>query len=173
MNSVKHVARILSRQPAPPLRLRQAVVDDIRADRTVDLTLAGAALTSVPCLTSAVPRVGSSVLVAINGRDMFVLGSVADNTAHGYTPLTQHGHLVLANTGASTTEVVTFGWEFPDIPDVLVSCSRGHTSNKAYIVTARRDNVLVDEFTVRVSSFDGSSNSEDVDVFWMAVQSGE
>lgn len=173
MRSVKQVARVLSRQAAPPVRLRQAVVTDIRTDRTVDLTLAGTAVTEVPCLTSAVPRVGSAVMVMVCGRDMFCLGSVADNTKMGYTPLTQAGHLTIANTGATTIQTVTFDWAFPDVPDVVATCSRGLTSNKPYIVTVKRSTVTASDFAVRVSSFDGSSNTEDVDVHWIAVQKGE
>lgn len=174
MSSVKQVARILGRQPAPPVRLRQGVVDDINADRTVDVTIAGAALTGVPCLTSAAPRVGSAVMVVVSGRDMFVLGSIADDTAHGYTPLTQHGHLTIANTGASTVATVTFDWEFPGVPDVVAIASRGETSNKPYIAGINwSTGVAADQFSVRVSSYDGSSNSEDVRVAWVAVQAGE
>jgi hypothetical protein len=153
--------------------LRQGVVTDINSGRTIDLTIGGVELTGVPCLTSAVPRVGSAVMVVVSGRDMFVLGSVADDTSHGYTPMAQHGHLVIANTGASTFDTVTFDWEFPDVPDVVATCSRGHTSNKPYIVTIRRDNITTAEVPIRVSSFDGSSNSEDVDVHWYAFQKGE
>jgi hypothetical protein len=153
--------------------LRQAVVTDIRANRKIDVTLGGVALESVPCLTSAVPVVGSAVQLIVVGRDMFALGSVADATAHGYTPLIQHGNLVVANTGASTVQTVTFGWAFPAKPDVTVTCSRGHPSNKPYIATVRRDNLTAADVPIRVSSFDGSSNSEDVDVFWIAVQRGE
>lgn len=173
MNSVRQVARMLSRQPAPPVRLRQAVVTDINANRTVDVTLAGQALDSVPCLTSAIPVVGSAVMVMVCGRDMFVLGSVADNVHRGYTPLAQHGHLTIANTGATSFSVVTFDWAFPDLPDVVATCSRGLSTNKAYIVTIPRSNVTASAFNVRISSFDGSSNSENVDIHWIAMQKGE
>lgn len=173
MNSVRQVARMLSRQPAPPVRLRQGIVTDIRPNRTVDLTLGGNSLTSVPCLTSAVPVVGSAVMVVVCGRDMFVLGSVADNTNRGYTPLTQHGNLTIANTGATSFAVVTFDWEFPGIPDVVAVASRGSSSNKPYVTSIPRANVTTSAFNVRVSSMDGSSNSENVDVHWVAVQKGE
>lgn len=173
MRSVRQVARVLSRQAAPPVRLRQGVVTDINSDRTVDLTLGGVAVDSVPCLTSSVPRVSSAVMVMVCGRDMFVLGSVADNTNLGYTPLTQHGRLVIANTGATSFVTVTFDWAFPNLPDVVATCSRGLTSNKSYIVTVRRSTITASDFAVRVSSFDGSSNTEDVDVHWVAVQKGE
>lgn len=170
MRSVKQAARILGRQPAPPVRLRQAVVDDINADRTVDITLAGAALTNVPCLTGAVPRVGSAVMVVVSGRDMFVLGSVADDSALGYTPQVQHGTFTISLTTASTAfDTINFPWEWASAPDVVAVANRPGT--KAYVVTV--GSITTTTFICRVTSFDGSSNTEDVVVRWAAFGAGE
>lgn len=172
MRSVKQVARMLSRQPAPPVRLRQGVVTDINADRTVDLTLGGVELTGVPCLTSAVPRVSSAVMVVISGRDMFVLGSVADNTAHAYTPLTQHGTDTLTTAASPVnTKTITFPIAYPSTPTVLVACSRGITTGLTYMPTV--SSVTAADFSARVRVHDGSSNSEDIRLHWAAFQVGE
>lgn len=171
MRSVRQVARVLSRQPAPPVRLRQGVITDINSDRTVDLTLGGVELTNVPCLTSAVPRVSSAVMVVISGRDMFVLGSIADDSALGYTPLMQRGSVTVSVAASDTAATaVVFDWVFPDTPDVFVSCRRG-ASNKAY--APNTGSVTSTGFNARVTTTDGSSQTEDITVKWVAMQVGE
>lgn len=172
MRSVKQVARMLSRQPAPPVRLRQGVVTDINTGRTVDLTIGGVELTGVPCLTSAVPRVGSAVMVIVCGRDMFVLGSVADDTNLGYTPLVQHGEQTIELSAAvAANETVSFGWDFPSAPTVLVSCDRGSTSTLPYVGTAT--DVTATDFVGRVRSVNSTSNTDNVQLRWAALHLGE
>lgn len=153
------------------LRLRQGTVVAVAADRTVEVALAGSSVTvdDVPCLTSAAPRVGQSVQLLADGLDMVVIGSLADDTAHGYTPLMQHGSVDVALVGVSTaTEAVVFGWEFPDVPEVLVSTQRGAT--KSYVTTGNA--VTAAGFTARVSVLDGTNQTETIPVRWVALHDG-
>lgn len=80
MKPVKQVARILGRQAAPPVRLRQGIITAINGDGTVDLTLGGYELTGVPALAGSSPSVSDPVMVNVCGRDMFVLGKIATSS---------------------------------------------------------------------------------------------
>lgn len=169
--TARKVARQLTGQRGA-LRIRQGTVTAVAADRTVSVQLGGSAttLTGIACLTGAVPRSGSSVLLLGDGRDLFVLGSVADDTDLGYTPLLQFGAVDVTLSAASTaTASVTFGWSFPSAPLVLVSTQRG--ASKSYVATA--NSVTVSGFTARASVLDGTSQSETVEIRWVALHDGD
>ena len=72
------VAALAAAGPEAKVRLRQAVVQNLNADGTVDLTIAGGStvVTGVQVAASCCPIYGGSVWVAVDGRDMFVLATL-------------------------------------------------------------------------------------------------
>ncbi len=169
-------ARKLARQLAYPRpggpRLRQGIVTAVASDRTVTVQLGGssATLTGIPCLTSAVPRVNSAVMLLTAGRDLFVVGSIADNAALGYTPLEQYGTATLSfSASASGNVAVSFPWSFPSTPKVLLTSTR---TGGGKVVAVSDDSASASGFTAYGRVVDGTSVTDSTTVKWLALHPG-
>lgn len=130
----------LKRKLIPPidgqdvLRLRTAVVTAVNSDGTLDITLAGEAVTSVPRLGSAWAAVDSVVQVATYRGSLLVLGVTSPGPAGA---LVKTGSIT-GGPSASTvfTQAVAFGLTFPGIPSVVVNLDTGAGASSGWVSRA-------------------------------------
>lgn len=173
MTDARKLARHLTGISRGSLRLRLGTVQAVNSDRTIDVTLGGSSttVTGVKCLTGAVPVDGAAVLLLTDGYELVVIGSVADDTSPGFTPLTQYGSATVNfSASAGATGTVNFDWSFPSAPLVIVSCSRTSSGNKVVAVNA--DTVTASSFLAAARVVDGTSVTDSVTVRWVALSNG-
>lgn len=169
MTEIAKLARTLT-PSLPGLRLRQGVVQTVNSDLTVDLTIGASTvvITGVKCLAGAVPRAGSAVMLVTDGRQLFVLGAIADDTTIGATPLIQKGQATVSLSASATGNVaVTFPWEFPGTPNVVATGLRTATSNKTVVVNV--DSLASTGFTAYLRVADGTALTENAPLRWLAT----
>jgi hypothetical protein len=140
----------LKRKLIPPidgqdvLRLRTAVVTAVNSDGTLDITLAGEAVTSVPRLGSAWAAVDSVVQVATYRGSLLVLGVTSPGPAGAFS---KTGNVVGGPTATTVfSQAVLFGVTFPGIPSVMVNLESGAGSTAGWL--ARSNAVTTTGFTL-------------------------
>lgn len=102
-------------------RLRTATVVSVNANGTLNLTLNGTTVSSVPRVAGAFAIAGSVVQVLSYRGSLLVLGAVSPGPAGA---MVKTGTVASAGPSASGTftSVVSFGVTFPAIPKVHVNC---------------------------------------------------
>jgi hypothetical protein len=106
-------------------RLRTATVVSVNANGTLNLTLNGTTVSSVPRLAGAFAVAGSVVQVISYRGSLLVLGAVAPGPAGA---MVKTGSATVGPLGinlTSFTAVVAFGVTFPAAPNVHVNLNSG------------------------------------------------
>ena len=144
-------------------RLRTATVVSVNANGTLNLTLNGTTVSSVPRLAGAFALAGSVVQVVSYRGSLLVLGAVAPGPAGAMTKTGAFTAGPSANT-SFTTATIPFGVTFPVVPNVHLNMSSAPGPTSGW--NERAINISTTGF--QIFGF-GASSTFSVSYQWTAI----